>query len=270
MSARLRPILLLATLAAALVSAAPSGARPVSDPAGLVAVEVLPGWRESRGTHVAGLRVRLRPGWKTYWRRAGGLGIAPRMDWRRSRNAVAVEPRWPTPSVFRDRGAQSIGYAEDFVLPLVIRVARAERDVRLRGRLDIGVCAEICVPVTLDLDAPLPRGGAPDPAIRAALADRPRAVRARATCTLRPTDSGVALTGTLDLPPLGGPEAVVFELADPSLWVTDAEVRREGRALVATSEVMGGDRGIAVDRRRVRITVIGGADAVEIVGCRGG
>ncbi|MBM2574989.1 hypothetical protein JQC91_01615 [Jannaschia sp. Os4] len=253
-----------------LVLSPPASAQPVSDPSGLISIEVMPGWRESRGTHVAGLRVRLKPGWKTYWRRAGELGIAPRMDWRRSRNAAAVEARWPTPSVFRSQGAMSLGYTEDFVLPLVIRVGRSARDVDLRGRLDLGVCAEICVPVRLDVSGRLPKGGAPDPEIRAALADRPRPSRARATCTLRPTEAGIALTGRLDLPPLGGPETVVFELDDPSLWVTDAEVRREGGALVATSEVMGGDRGIAVDRRRVRITVIGGSGAVEIEGCRGG
>lgn len=260
---RLFPILLLALW---IPLAAPAQPRDAAD---LIAVEVLPGWRDSRATHVAGLRVTLRPGWKTYWRRAGELGIAPRLDWRRSRGVVAVTPLWPTPVVFRDRGALSIGYDRSFVLPLEVRVARGGGPARLAGRLDLGVCAEVCVPVTLDVDARLPAGGRPDPAIRAALRDRPREVRARADCTLRPTDKGVAITGTMEVAPLGGREAVVFELPDPSLWVTDATVSREGRMLRATSEIMGGDRGVAVDRRRVRITVIGGAGAVELRGCAG-
>jgi hypothetical protein len=126
------------------------------------------------------------------------------------------------------------------------------------------------VPATLDVSALLPPRGVPDPEIAAALADRPRRVDAPATCALRPTPEGAALTGRMAVPPMGGAETVVFELSEPGLWVTDARVRREGGTITATSELMKGGGGpVALDRSAVRITVIGQRGAVQIDGCRG-
>ncbi|MCB1329838.1 MAG: hypothetical protein KDK28_10515, partial [Maritimibacter sp.] len=38
-------------------------------------VDVLPGWRQADGTHMAALRITLDEGWKTYWRAPGEAGI---------------------------------------------------------------------------------------------------------------------------------------------------------------------------------------------------
>ncbi|MGB3556860.1 MAG: hypothetical protein WBA25_19715, partial [Jannaschia sp.] len=89
-------------------------------------------------------------------------------------------------------------------------------------------------------------------------------------CTLRPTQEGLALTGEIAIAPLAGPETVVFEVPDPRLWVTDARVRRDGNRLIAVSELMAGGGGpVSLDRSRIRITVIGRREAVEIMGCSG-
>ena len=34
----------------------------------LASIEILPGWRNASGEHMAGIRITLDPGWKTYWR----------------------------------------------------------------------------------------------------------------------------------------------------------------------------------------------------------
>ncbi|MEM9796117.1 MAG: protein-disulfide reductase DsbD domain-containing protein [Pseudomonadota bacterium] len=235
-----------------------------------LSVEVLPGWREADGRHVAGLQFRLAPGWKTYWRSAGSTGISPQMDWRRSRNAASVTPEWPTPIVSGPPGSLSIGYVTDFVLPIVVQAADPARPIQLRGRLDIGVCRDVCLPARFDVSGVLPVAGQNDPRILAALKDRPSQSSVRATCTMRPTPDGAVLTGEMRLPSLGGDEAVVFELPDPRLWVTDANVRRNGDMLSAQSELMlGGGGALAVDRGQVRITVIGENGAVEVMGCSG-
>ena len=244
---------------------AAQGPRTLSE---AIAVEVRPGWREADGRHVAGLAFRLAPGWKTYWRAPGALGISPRADWRGSRNARAVAPVWPRPRVLRQPGGQAFGYASDFILPLVVRPRDPAVPVRLRGRLDLGVCAEICVPVRLQVEAVLPLGGEPDPTIRAALADRPATAPGSARCRVAPAATGVRLTVELPAPPLGGAEAVAVELADADLWVGDAATTRRGGVLRAEVAVMSRSHGpVALDRDGIRLTGIGRDRAVEAVGC---
>ncbi|MEM8850147.1 MAG: protein-disulfide reductase DsbD domain-containing protein [Pseudomonadota bacterium] len=233
----------------------------------VVDVEVLPGWRQADGIHIAGLKFQLAPGWVTYWRSAGAAGISPQLDWQASDNVAGVEPVWPRPKVFKSDIGQSIGYDRDFVLPLRIEPT-ADETVRLEGVLDIGICKDICLPAQLVVSAELLPGGHPDVEIEAALADQPDQMDGSASCVLRPTSNGLALAGEIDLPSLGYAEAVVFELSDPSIWVTDAVVARDGDQLTATSELMvGGDRKPSIDRSTVRITVIGETQAVEIWGC---
>lgn len=252
----------------ALLALAPPAAAQIRDVAQVLRIEVLPGWRRADGVQVAALRFRLAPGWKTYWRRAGAAGIAPQMDWRGSRGLRSVTPVWPVPTVFGAPGALSIGFDRDFVLPLLIPAA-GPGAIALRGRLDLGVCAEICLPAQVSVAAELPPGGRPDPAIEAALADRPARLRARASCRLAPGRDGLRLSAEIAVPPQGGREAVVFELPDPDMWVTDAAVTRRGGTLAATSELIGGAAGAGIDRSRIRITVIGTDGAVEIAGCAG-
>ncbi|WP_299818533.1 protein-disulfide reductase DsbD domain-containing protein [uncultured Jannaschia sp.] len=251
-----------------LLLATPLRAQPV-DVSDVLSIEVLPGWRTAEGRHLAGLRVRLQPGWKTYWRSAGAAGIAPRMDWRGSRGARSVTPLWPRPTLFGPAEARSIGYTSDFVLPLEI-VAATSGPVELSGVLDLGVCADICLPARVTVRAELPAAGRHDPAIANALANRPRRVDAPARCTLRQGTGGLVLAGEIDVAPQGQTEAVVFELPDPAVWITDADVTRRGARLQARAEVIASDRaGLSVDRSRLRITVIGERGAVEILGCTG-
>ncbi|CTQ48497.1 protein-disulfide reductase DsbD domain-containing protein [Jannaschia donghaensis] len=258
----------LLTLLLLLGLVAPTARAQVADVSQIVSVEVVPGWRRADGTHVAGLKIRLAPGWKTYWRSAGAAGISPRMDWRDSRGVRSVTPAWPTPTVFRQGAALSIGYDRDFVLPLLIVPGRGTPE--LRGRLDIGVCADICLPAQIDVAAVLTGSATPDRALEAALRDRPRRVNARARCLLRPIDDGFAITGQIDVPSQGRAEAVVFEMANPNVWVTDAQVTRRGGRIDATSQLlMAGNGTFGVDRSQLRMTVIGTRGAVEVFGCTG-
>ncbi|UWQ17967.1 protein-disulfide reductase DsbD domain-containing protein [Jannaschia sp. M317] len=261
----------IAALAGALVLAtgqlamAQAGPEDMSD---VISVEVLPGWRAADGTHVAALRVSLRPGWRTYWRTAGSGGIAPQFDWSRSGNVAQVAAAWPTPQIFRQGDYISIGYTEGFVLPLIVTPTDQGRAMDLQGDLNLGVCAEICLPAQLAVGAALPDVGQPDASIHAAMLDRPRRLSTDAHCTVVASKDGAILSGVLDLPFLGGTEAVVFELDDQDLWVTDATVERDGDQLRATSELMATTGGaVDLDTGNVRMTVIGASGAVELRGC---
>ncbi|MEL7099076.1 MAG: protein-disulfide reductase DsbD domain-containing protein [Pseudomonadota bacterium] len=264
-------LFIAAGFAAAL--AAPLFARePFDDP---VTARVIAGWDLPDGRHVAGLELVLDPGWKTYWRSPGDAGIPPSFDWRRARNVGTVEVTWPTPEVHWQNGMRSIGYDGRVVIPLTI-TPRRDGQIRLRGRMDLGVCADVCMPHSLDIDAMLAPGQtAPVAAIAAAMAEAPYSaqeagVRA-AVCSLRPTGDGMRIEARLSLPAEARGDVVVIEPGVPGVWVSEADVHREGQWLVAASELVhGSGRPFAVDRGGVTITVLGGAYAVEIKGCTAG
>ena len=262
---------LLAALCLGLLLAQPSSAGGPRSLGDAVRIELRPGWREGDGRHVAALSVRLAPGWKTYWRVSGRLGIAPRLDWRGSGNVRSVTPVWPRPRPIAQPGGRAIGYDGDLTLPLVVEPRDPALPMRLRGALDLGVCSDVCLPVKARVDAVLPPAGAPDPAIRAALADRPGTVVGAVRCRLVPDEAGLAIEVEVEAPPLGAPEAAVIEMPGAGLWIDDPAVARRGDEVRATAAVADPDGGpVAFDRRSLRVTLIGSERAVEATGCDGG
>lgn len=237
----------------------------------MVSLEILPGWREADGTHMAGLRVSLEPGWKTYWRAPGDAGIPPQFNWTGARNMEAVSFHWPVPNVFMTNGMRTIGYQDQVIIPM--RVTPKETgEILMKGSVQIGVCEEICVPVTLDFDEALPAVGAPDGAIRAALSDRPHneveASVASVVCKVDPIADGLRVTASIAMPALGSGEFAVFETPDPAIWISEATTRRDGRMLTAAADMVSpSGKPFALDRGDVRITVLAAGQAVDIRGC---
>ena len=260
--------------ALAALSALPVSAQGRFDD--VVKAEVLQGWDLPDGRRLAAVRLALAPGWKTYWRAPGDAGIPPQFDWSRARNIGAVSLTWPTPEIHDQNGMRSIGYTDQVVIPMHLTPVDANRPIRLRTTLSMGVCADVCLPheVSFDtvLDAPDPR---PTPAIVAALADVPYSaseadVRA-ATCRLSPTDYGMQIEARVTLPHTGGTEVAVIEPGVPGVWVSEADTRRTGDTVIAVSEMMHADGGaFAIDRSDVRITILGGSYAVDVRGCTAG
>lgn len=256
----------------ALCVAGPVWAGPAD---GVVALEVLPGWRTDNGTHMAGLRLTLAEGWKTYWRVPGDGGIPPRFAWNGSENLNGVSLHWPTPEVSHINHMRSIGYHGVVVIPVELSVPDADAPARMAGQVQIGVCEEICVPVLLQFDAVLPVNGARDSAIVASLIDRPRTATEAgvqsARCAIEPTDRGLQLTASIAMPAMGAAEEVVIETGDQQVWVSEPDTSRSGAVLTAMSDMIhvnGG--GFALDRSEVRITVFAGGQAIDIRGCDAG
>ena len=86
----------------------------------------------------AGVELKLKPGWKTYWRYPGDSGVPPRFDFARSENVRDVTVLWPAPQRFSDGSGSSIGYAGSVVFPLRIVPADERKPVLLRVDLDYG------------------------------------------------------------------------------------------------------------------------------------
>ena len=272
MLSTLKPVPALAlSICAALAAPAVAGGTAGD----VVRIEVLDGGMTSRGTYVTALRLTLADGWKTYWRAPGDAGIPPLFDWRASRNVGSVVISWPTPQVFDQNGMQSIGYKHELVLPVEITPANNGQAVRLTGQVDLGLCKDVCIPETLSFDHELDANAPRNPAIVAALAQRPHTeaeagVR-NATCRLSPTAGGLRIEAQITMPSAGGPEVAVIEPGNPRVWASETVTTRDGNLLIAASELAHVDKGAyALDRSKVRITVLGQKHAVDIRGCKPG
>jgi DsbC/DsbD-like thiol-disulfide interchange protein len=271
MRIRFIPVI-VAMLAAALPQGAPRADEAVPDD--LVRAEVIGGWTMPDGTRIAALRLTLAEGWKTYWRAPGEAGIPPRFDWKGSRNLRAVAFHWPVPKVFEVNGFRVIGYDHELVLPFTVTPAMPGDPVTVAAEVELGICHDVCVPVTVDVRADLPDVTTPDPDIRAALSRLPqagpKAGLTSATCAVEPLRDGLRLTATLAIPSPGDGEFVVIETADPSVWVSPPTLTRSGGRVTAVADLVPSTaEPFALDRSGVRMTLFGGGRAVQIDGCTG-
>nr|WP_319947575.1 protein-disulfide reductase DsbD domain-containing protein [uncultured Shimia sp.] len=242
----------------------------------VVQADVLPGWRAENGQHTAAIRISLNPGWKTYWRAPGDAGIPPTFVWRGSKNIRDIQIAWPTPDVMDQNGMRSIGYHDEVILPVTITPNDPSKPIRLKSRMDIGVCRDICVPqrltVTGDLGAEQTKR---DGRIAAALADRPYSEKEakvkQVTCRISPAKDGLDVLVKVKMPSAGGEEVAVIETNDPRVWVAEAATSRNGGTLTARTQMVHVDgKGFMLDRSAMRITVLGTSHAVDIHGCEAG
>jgi DsbC/DsbD-like thiol-disulfide interchange protein len=266
-------------LASAAASLLLMGAQPVQAQfAGqsaeeVVEVSLIEGWRLENQRHMAGIRIALAPGWKTYWRAPGEGGVPTVLRLRSAEGITGMAIHWPRPEVFYANGIRSIGYRDEVVLPVEF-VLSGDGAHRLEGRVDMGVCLDVCMPISLDLSGELLPDAARDAAIGAALSDRPltaaEAGAGAATCAVEPISDGLRVTVTADVPPTGQDETLVLEHRDPTIWVSEATTGRHGGTLTAVADLVPPDHGpFALQRSDLRITVIGSTMAVELDGCRG-
>jgi DsbC/DsbD-like thiol-disulfide interchange protein len=101
----------------------------------------------------AGVEIKLKDGWKTYWRYPGDSGVPPLLDFSKSQNLKAVVVRYPAPTRFSDgAGGNSIGYKGTVILPLHVVAQDASKPVTLNLKLDYAVCEKLCVPAEAKLE----------------------------------------------------------------------------------------------------------------------
>src|SRR6476619_7930657 len=93
----------------------------------------------------AGIEVKLRPGWKTYWRYPGDSGVPPHFDFSGSENLKTATVLYPAPHLFTDETGQTLGYKERVIFPVVVSPQQAGKPVRLRLKIDYAVCEKLCV-----------------------------------------------------------------------------------------------------------------------------
>lgn len=198
---------------------------------------------------LAGIEIRLAPGWHTYWRSPGEAGIAPRVDWRGSQNLARAALSWPAPRYFSAQGIDTIGYDTDVVLPVTATLARPGQPLRLHAAFDYAACSEICIPYHAELALALPAGPA------RAGPQAPLIARFAARVPVGPHAAGIALERAvldgmrdhLDLhirlaatgAPFVAPEIFVEGIKEASFGRPRVTVEAAGRTALFTVPVYG-------------------------------
>jgi thiol:disulfide interchange protein DsbD len=120
------------------------------------------------------LRLRLEPGWHTYWRNPGDAGIAPELQFTLPKGASAGPVAWPAPQRQTEGPLMTYGYSGEVLL--AVQLSGPANIVRLHASWL--VCKGICVPEEgdfhLDLPAGAPAASAQAPLFAAAEAALPR------------------------------------------------------------------------------------------------
>ena len=94
----------------------------------------------------AGIEIKLKPGWHTYWRYPGDAGIPPHFDFQGSQNVKSVEVRWPAPKRLPEGSVMTIGYDRDVTLPIAVVPEDPAKPVTLRMKADYAICEKVCAP----------------------------------------------------------------------------------------------------------------------------
>lgn len=111
------------------------------------AVRLIAGSAGAEGFMRAGIEIRLKPGWHTYWRYPGDAGVPPRFDFTASQNVENVRVLWPAPRRITEQGMSVIGYTGDVILPLAILPQDRTKPAILHLAIDYAVCERLCVPM---------------------------------------------------------------------------------------------------------------------------
>lgn len=119
-----------------------------------------------------GLRLRIAPGWHTYWLNPGDAGTPADLA---ITGAKAGDIEWPTPERIPEGPLMAYGYKTEVLLPVT---ATADTPGRIEATATWLVCEKICVPeegrFTLDLPAGTPAPSAQAPLFAATKARVPR------------------------------------------------------------------------------------------------
>jgi len=221
----------------------------------------------------AGVELRLKPGWHTYWRYPGDAGVPPRFDFSRSENLRAAEIRWPAPQRIQEQGLVAIGYVRDVIWPLSVVPQNPEQPVLLRVKLDYAVCDTLCVPAQGTAELTLARGVArADAAFAAAEARVPKK-----TALGEGSSLAVKSVRRIDAPrpqvvvdvaaPAGGAVALFAEGPTPE-WALPVPTAIGGAGAGVQRfafDLDGAPPGATYSGARITLTAVAGDDAIEVV-----
>jgi len=123
---------------------------------------------------LAGVHLRMDPGWHTYWRNSGASGMPTVIEWDLPAGVSAGAIEWPLPEKYGEEDLTTYVYHGEVVLlvPLKLAPAVPSGPLELKARVSWLECKEQCLPGSADVRATLMAGAETQPAPEAALLER--------------------------------------------------------------------------------------------------
>jgi thiol:disulfide interchange protein len=230
-----------------------------------------------------GVHLEMAPGWHTYWRSPGAIGLPTEISWQLPEGWSASPFRFPLPHRYDVQGLVSYGYEQEvmFFSEVTPPPAQAPGTVTVGAKVKWLVCEATCIPGEAQLQLPLEVGAAELPSafagrFDAAAAALPAASAPALTLTSalsvsalspgQPFRAALHLTaaGALDLRAEAGTWPAFTPILPSSVFVSKIEARKvqdgllviiEGDALeldpLPVGEVIGGLVQVHVDGKPV-------------------
>ncbi|WP_379994674.1 protein-disulfide reductase DsbD domain-containing protein [Devosia nitrariae] len=143
----MRPLLLSALIVLSSVAASWAGETAWQEVAPEVSIRLVStGEVAADGRTLIGLEIDMPETTKTYWRIPGETGIPTELDVSGSEGVRAHRVLWPYPTVETRDGYVDYVYYGPLVLPVELTVEGSTAQLELKALL--GICSDICVPVT--------------------------------------------------------------------------------------------------------------------------
>jgi DsbC/DsbD-like thiol-disulfide interchange protein len=232
----------------------------------IVQVVLKKGWRKDNGDHIAALQIILAPGWKTYWRQPGDTGIPPKFDFSGSENLTILDVIYPAPKITWQDNYRSFVYYEIVLFPILIR-PEATRTAVLRGKIDIGVCKEICIPVTFEVDTTLTATNLEDTLIKSFLNAKPHVGFGNVVCEFKPVLDGMQISLYLTV---AEPEIqhAVIEVGNPKLSIGTPKISQfENQLKIVSNVLTPTGNSVSITRSEVVTTIFSEESVTEFTGC---
>jgi DsbC/DsbD-like thiol-disulfide interchange protein len=121
--------------------------------------------RDGKTALYAGVDVSMPGGWKTYWRSPGDAGgVPPEFDFSGSENLASSAVLYPAPHRIHDKAGDVVGYKNAVLFPVLVTPKNPSLPVTLRGKIEYGICKDICIPAEAELQLVIPPSvGSSDP-----------------------------------------------------------------------------------------------------------
>jgi thiol:disulfide interchange protein DsbD len=112
-------------------------------------------------TVLAGVDLKMEPGWHTYWKNPGAAGYATKIEWQLPPGVTVGEIQWPLPKKIPPAEVTTYGYDNEVVLIVWLKLAADLKPgpLDLKAKVSWLECKEACVPGSADVQATLDIGG---------------------------------------------------------------------------------------------------------------